>query len=150
MKKIIIIIAIIIAMFVIIKVFLPNEKKLVARDITSLKNAVEREDKMSIFEYLDDSYMDKHNITYEQMVNAIDEFFLQVDSIQIFMSGMKVWIDSTDSGNCIFASCSLGLKVLANLEGEKVFAFGGVLKPSPVRAWFKKTDKHYRIYYAEY
>ncbi|KPJ74396.1 hypothetical protein AMJ52_00665 [candidate division TA06 bacterium DG_78] len=150
MKKIIIIIAIMIVTFLIIKVFLPNEKNLVARDIKSLKNAVEREDKMSILEYLDESYMDKHNITYEHMVNAIDEFFLQVDSIQIFRSGMKISIDSVDGENNTYASCSLGLKILANLEGEKVLVYGGVFKPSPVRAWFKKIDRYYRVYYAEY
>lgn len=118
--------------------------------LLALKNAVEREDKMSILEYLDDSYMDKHNIMYEQMVNAIDEFFLQVDSIQIFMSGMKISIDSVDGKNNTYASCSLGLKILANLGGEKVLVFGGIFKPEPVRASFKKIDKHYRIYYAEY
>jgi uncharacterized membrane protein YvbJ len=150
MKKIIIIIALIIILFVIIKVFLPNEKKLVARDITSLKNAVEREDKMSILEYLDSSYVDGHNITYEQMVSTLDEFFLEVDSIQIFMSGMKISIDSIDGENNTYASCSLGLKILANLEGEKVIVFGGIFKPEPVRGSFMKNDKHYRIYYAEY
>ena len=150
MKKIIIVIAIIIVVLVIIKVFLPNEKKLVARDIMSLKKAVEREDKTGILEYLDDSYRDKHNITYEQMVNAIDEFFLQVDSIQIFMSGMKISIDSIDDQNNRYASCSLELKILATIEGEKVLVYGGVFKPEPVRALFKKSDKHYRIYYAEY
>jgi uncharacterized membrane protein YvbJ len=150
MKKIVTIITIIIIMFIIIKVFLPDEKNLVARDITSLKNAVEREDKIGILEYLDDSYIDKHDVTYEQMVNAIDEFFLQIDSIQIFMSGMKISIDSVDDENNTYASCSLGLKILANLEGEKVLVYGGVFKPEPVRASFKKIDKHYRIYYAEY
>jgi uncharacterized membrane protein YvbJ len=150
MKKIIIIVAIVIVTSIIITVFLPNEKKLVARDIRSLKNAVEKEDRIGILEYLDESYMDKHSIAYEQLVSAIDEFFAQVDSIQIFMSGMKISIDSVDDDNNTYASCSLGLRVLANLEGEKSIVFGGIFQPEPVRASFKKRDKHYRIYYAEY
>jgi uncharacterized membrane protein YvbJ len=150
MKKIIIIIAIIVVIFIVIKLFSADEKSLVVRDITSLKNAVEREDRVGILEYIDDSYMDNHRVTYEQLVNAIDEFFVQVDSIQIFMNALKISIDSIDIENNTYASCSLGLKILANLEGEKVLVYGGVFKPEPVRASFKKIDKHYRIYYAEY
>jgi uncharacterized membrane protein YvbJ len=149
-KKIVFAIIVIIVIFVIITFLLPNEKNLLMRDITSLKNAVEKEDKKSVLVYLDEHYIDRHNVTYEQLITTMDEFFSHVDSIQIFMSGMKVWIDSTDSENCVYASCSLGLRVLVNLEGEKAFAFGSMLKPSPVRAWFIKVDTHYRIYCAEY
>lgn len=148
--KIVIFVIVIIAIFVIIKLIIPGEKDLVARDIRSLKNAVEKEDKNGVFKYLDENYEDRNHMTYEQLVNAIDDFFSHADSIKIFMSGIKVWIDSIDSEKNIFASCSLRLKILAHYEGEKTLVFGGVFKPAPVRASFKKSGEHYRLYYAAY
>jgi hypothetical protein len=49
-----------------------------------------------------------------------------------------------------FASCSLGLRVLARYEGERVLVFGGVVHPTPVRAFFRKAGKNYILYHAIY
>ena len=149
-KKIVIVVIAIAVIFVIVKIVIPNEKKLLARDIKSLKNAVEKEDKISILRYIDEDYNDSYNATSQKFVNVIDGFFTQVESIKIIMSGMKIWIDSTDSEKTIFASCSLGLRIFAQYEGEKVLVFGGVIKPEPVRAYFKKSDGYYKINHAEY
>ena len=85
-----------------------------------------------------------------ELVETINQFFAQVDSIRVQMSGMKLSIDSTDKDNTIFASCSIGLRVIARFEGDRVLAFGGIVKPGPVKAYFKKYDQHYMVYKAEY
>lgn len=151
MKKriILIVIAIIIAVFI-IKMLIPTEKGRVKKDLKSLENAFEKQNKTELLKYIDETYKDRNNMTYEQLVMAIDNFFGQVESIKVSMSGIKINIDSTNNQNTIFASCSSGLKILAQYEGDKVLIFGGVIKPAPVRAYFKKSDKHYRVYYAEY
>jgi uncharacterized membrane protein YvbJ len=149
-KKIILaIIAVIIVIILIIKL-IPNEKTRFKNDIKALKSAVEHEDRTETFKYIDTTYLDRYNMSYEEFVNIIDNFFEQVEDIKIVISGMKVRIDSSDAQNNIFASCSLGLKVFAKLEDEKVLIFGGIIKPAPVRGWFKKSDKYYKVYAAEY
>jgi hypothetical protein len=115
----------------------------------SLRNAVEKENKIEMLKYLDRSYEDMYGMIYEEFVTTVDNFFEQFDTIKVSMSGLEINIDSTKA-NVIFASCSLGLKVFAKYEGDKVIVFGGVIKPSPVRAFLKKSNKHYKIYRAEY
>jgi hypothetical protein len=89
-------------------------------------------------------------MTYDEIMELIKQFLAEVDSIKVQMSGMKLNIDSTGNGDVVFASCSLGLRVLARFEGERVLAFGGIVHPASVRAFFKKSDGMYRAYYAQY
>lgn len=149
-KKIILIVtAIIIAIFI-IKTFIPTEKDCVKKSIESLKNAVEKKNKIETLKYIDETYKDKNNMTSEQLINIIDEFSAQCDSIKISISNLKINIDSTGAQNTIFASCSLGLKIFARQAGDRILVFGGIIKPAPVRAYFKKCGDHYKVYYAEY
>lgn len=149
MKKILLIPIAIIIITVIIRL-IPTEKDYFKKDITSLKTAVEREDKITVLLYVDELYLDRYNTTYDELMRSMNDFFATFDSIRVVMSGLKVKIDSTDKEKTIFASCSLGLKVFARYEGERVLVFGGIIKPDPVRAFFKKSGEHYRIYTAEY
>jgi hypothetical protein len=61
-----------------------------------------------------------------------------------------VYIDSTSSTGTIFARCSLGLKVSGRYQETPVLFFGGIIKPSPVKAWFKKAENLYQVYDADY
>jgi hypothetical protein len=149
-KKLLLCIVIAIIAAVIFIKLLPNEKDRVANDIKALKKAVEEKNKVNVLNYVEINYKDKYNTNYEELTNAIDDFFSQVDSIKVLMSGMKVSIDSTNKNNEIFAGCSLGLKVFANYEGYKGIVFGGLIKPASVHAYFKKSNNHYKIYSAEY
>jgi len=131
------------------KFFLFNEKNRLAVDINRLKNAVERENKTQVLIYLDETYHDQNDMTYQELINTIDDLFEAGDSIKILLSGMKIKIDSTTNNN-IFASCSLGIKVFAKYEGENTILFGGIIKPASARGYFKKSGSHYRLYSAEY
>lgn len=148
-KIILIVIAIVIAIFI-LKTLIPNEKDCVKKSIESLKSAVEKEDKIETLKYIDETYKDRNNMTYEQLIMIIDNLSAQVDSIKISISSLKINIDSTDAQNTIFASCSLGLKIFARQAGDRVLVFGGIIKPAPVRAYFKKYEDHYKVYSAEY
>lgn len=151
MKKTIVFLAVLALLVVMFfKFFIFGEKNHLANDIKQLKNAVEREHAQKVFYYFDPAYHDKNNIAYQDLRQIMDDLFAQGDSIKITMSGLKIWIDSTSKEKTIFARCSLGLKVFARYDGELVMVFGGAIIPSPVVGYFKKSDKHYKIYSADY
>jgi len=149
MKKLLLIIAVI-AIIILVWMLYPTEKRKVKNDITELRKAVENEDIEGITEYIDPQYQDASGMTYDEIMELIKQFLEEVDSIKVQMSGMKLNIDSTSNGDVIFASCSLGLRVLARFEGERVLAFGGIVHPASVHAFFKKSDGMYRVYYVQY
>ena len=149
MKKVLPVVVVLAVVIVIWQVY-PTEKKRLKSDISALKDAVEKEDTERVMEYIDPEYLDISGLAHSELVETISQFFAQVDSIWVQMRGMKLSIDSTGQDNTIFASCSLGLRVIARFEGDRVLAFGGIVKPGPVKAYFKKSDQHYRVYKAEY
>jgi len=141
-------VALIIIVFIVTKL-LPNEKRSLIRDINNLKDAVEKENINKTLDYFDKDYLDQHSLNFNDFRSMVEEFFKSADSINIMISGLKVWIDSTKN-NTIFAHCSLGLRVIARYENEKVLVFGGVIQPSPVKGYFRKEKNFYKIYSAEY
>jgi hypothetical protein len=151
MKKIVILalILVVIVIYIIIKC-IPNEEDRVKQDLKAFTRAVEQEDKQKMLLYIDDAYSDNHSIEYQQFISNIDNLFDVAESIRIQITGLRVIIDSTNAQNVFFASCSLGLKVFALYQGDRALVFGGLVKPNPVRALFKKAGEHYRVYYAEY
>lgn len=151
MKKIIILVFIIvvIAIYIIVKC-IPNEQTRVKHDLKAFAAAVEQENKLAMLLYIDETYTDNHANDFERFTANIDNLFDIAESIQIKMTGIKIIIDSTNTHNVIYASCSLGLKVFARYQGDRALVFGGLVKPNPVRALFKKTGEYYRVYYAEY
>ncbi|KPK62579.1 hypothetical protein AMJ83_10455 [candidate division WOR_3 bacterium SM23_42] len=149
MKKIYVAIAIIVLVIMVWKL-IPTEKRKLEKDILNIRKAFENENAQQVVQYIDPAYQDLSGRTHEEITQVIAQFFTEVDSIRVQMSGLKLSIDSTDEDNVTFASCSLGIRVLARYEGEKVLAFGGVVRPGPVRAFFRKTADRYRIYHAEY
>lgn len=150
MKKKLVGLAIVVVIIVVVIKSIPNEKKRLANDIKSLAKAVEKEDKNSVLEYLDNNYKDKNGLTRENLIKTIDDFFNEVDSINISISGMKIKIDSINSTKSIFATCSLGLKVFAKYGTDKVIVFGSIIHPASVRGYFKKSSEVYKLYSAEY
>ncbi|MCX7995050.1 MAG: hypothetical protein N3A65_04695 [candidate division WOR-3 bacterium] len=138
----------ILVIFIIIKL-LPDEKKNLIKDINNLKNAVEKEDVGTILNYFDKEYFDKRYLDFDGLKSTINEFLNNADSINIMMSGLKVWIDSAAS-RTIYAHCSLGLRVIAKYENEKVLVFGGVIQPASVKGYFRKQKENFRIYSADY
>ncbi len=151
MKKKLLIIAVIIviALYVMIK-SLPNEKTRIKQDINTFATALEQENKRDVLLYIDESYEDNHGMDYEVFVNNLANLFTTADTIRVKITGLKIYIDSTNAQNVIFAGCSLGLKIFARYQGDRVLIFGGLVRPNPVRALFKKTGERYRVYYAEY
>uniref|UniRef100_A0A7C6AEV3 Uncharacterized protein n=1 Tax=candidate division WOR-3 bacterium TaxID=2052148 RepID=A0A7C6AEV3_UNCW3 len=147
-KMVSIIAVLIILVFIIVRL-LPNEKRNLIRDINDLKDAVENENINKTLDYFDKDYLDQHSLNFNDFYSMVEEFFKSADSINIMMSGLRVWIDSTRN-NTIFAHCSLGLRVVARYENEKVLVFGGVIQPASVKGYFKKVKNFYRIYSAEY
>ena len=149
MKKIIPV-AIVLVVIILVWQLYPTEKKRLKNDILTLKQAVEDENTERVMEFIHPQYVDASGMGHNEMMESIGRFFAQVDTIRVQVKGMKMSIDSTDKDNTIFASCSLGLRVIARFEGDRVLAFGGIVKPGPVKAYFKKSDQHYKVYKAEY
>jgi uncharacterized membrane protein YvbJ len=148
-KKLLLAVSVIVIV-VIVWLLYPTEERKLRNDVKTLRKAVENESIESVSTYLDVQYGDNNDLTRDQLIDAIGRFFAEVDSITVQIKGLKVRIDSTTTDNAIFASCSLGVRVLARYEGERVLAFGGIVKPSTVQAWLRKTENTYKIYYAEY
>ena len=149
MKKIVPVVIVLVVVILIWQLY-PTETKKLKRDILILKKAVEKENTERVMELIDPLYIDMSGMVYSELVGSISQFFAQVDSIRVQMSGMKLSFDSTVKDNTIFASCSFGLRVVARYEGERVLAFGGIIKPGPVKAYFRKSDQYYKVYKAEY
>jgi hypothetical protein len=150
MKKAVWLILVVVVVVIIVWLWYPTEKRKLKSDIRSVKKAVETEAVDEIMEYIDLQYLDAKNLTHDEIVAVIVQFFAEVDSIRVQMGGMKMSIDSTGNRKVIFASCSLGIRVIARYEGERILAYGGIVKPGTVRARFRKTGDKYKIYYAEY
>jgi hypothetical protein len=149
MKKILVVVGII-AMIIIIWRVYPTEGKRLRRDINALKTAFENEDTAGVIGYIDPSYQELGGLFYSEIIETIARFFTQVDSIKVQMSGLELSIDSVTEENIVFASCSLGLRVTARYEGERMLAFGGIIKPNPVKGYFRKSGQYYMVYRAEY
>ena len=149
MKKFLLIIPIIIIL-ILIWLLYPTEERKMKNDIMELKRAVENENVENITKYIDPQYLDAAGMTHDEITELMLQFLAQVDLIKVQMSGLKLNIDSTNKENIIFASCSLGLRVLAKYEGERVLAYGGIVHPASVRGLFRKAEQNYRLYYAEY
>jgi len=128
---------------------LPDEKKRLLKDINKLKEGVEKENLAIVLDYIDRDYLDRHYFDFKKLESTIEEFFNTADSIRIMMSGIRVWIDSTVENN-FYAHCSLGLRVIAKYNNEKILVFGGVLQPASVKGYFRKEKNFYKIYSAEY
>jgi hypothetical protein len=150
MKKKYLLVLLVIIVVILIWRWFPTEQRRLKNDIKTLKDAVEGESVDDVMKYIDTEYTDNNNLTRERLVETIALFFEQVDSISVQMKGLKVSIDSTTHENVTFASCSLGVRVLARYENERALVFGGIVKPGPVRAWLRKSETNYRIYRAEY
>ena len=149
MKKILVVVGIVFVVIVIWKLY-PTEEKRLRSDISRLEKAFENENTVEVTGYIDTSYQDLGGLTYNEITETIERFFLEVDSIKVQMSNLELSIDSVTEENVVFASCSVGLRILARYEGERVLAFGGMIKPSPVRAYFRKSSQYYRVYKASY
>lgn len=150
MKKKLLLLLLILVIVIGVWLLYPTEERKLKGDIRTLKNAVENESVDLVVRYIDIQYHDNNNSTHDKIIDAITRFFAEVDSITVQMRGLKASIDSTSGENVVFASCSLGVRVIARYEGERVLAFGGIVKPSTVKARFRKTDGIYKIYHAEY
>jgi len=149
-KRIILIVLTVIVCVIVITLLPPPEEEHVKNDIDALKNAIEKEDRITTFSYIDESYRDKNFVSLEELKKSINDFFADFDSISIGMSNMKVNIDSIDVQKTVFASCNMGLKVFAQYEGETTILYGGIVKPAPMRVYLRKSGRHYKIYYVEY
>lgn len=135
---------------ILVWIWFPTEKRRLKSNIRSIQKAVEVESTDEIVEYIDLQYSDVNGLTRDEIVSVIIQFFAEVDSIKVQLGGVEVNIDSTGKEKTVFANCSLGVRVLARYEGERVLAYGGIVKPGTVRAYFRKTNDKYKIYYAEY
>lgn len=149
-KRIFLIVLTVIVCVIVIKLLPPSEEEHVKIDIEALKDAVEKEDTLTTFSYIDESYNDKNFTKPEELKKGIHDFFVGFDSINIGMSAPKVNIDSIDAQNTIYASCVVGLKVFAHYEGQTVILYGGIVKAAPVQIYLKKSGRHYKIYRTEY
>jgi len=148
-KKILgLVLLVVIAAFVII-CLIPREEDRVKHDINAFKDAVERKDRASVVRFISPEFTDNHGSSSEVILGNIDNLFEQFDSLSIAMTGLKVKIDSS-TASTVFASCSLGLKVFARHQGDRVLLYGGVIKPAPVKAHLKKTTDRYMVYWAAY
>ena len=113
MKKKFLIVPLLIIIVIIIWLFYPTEERRLKRDIMQLKKAVEGESIEEISTYIDDHYCDDNELRRDDLIDAIGRFFAEVESISVQIKGLKVMIDSTADDNTVFASCSLGVRVLA-------------------------------------
>lgn len=153
MKKILIVAAIalvIVCVYFIVQALTLSEKERAAKHIKALAAAVEQEQRDAVLNYIDSTYLDRRNMNYTQFISLIDEFFATLHQINVQIHNLEVTIDSTHADTAFFASCSLGLRVTARHEEERVLIFGGLVKPTSVRAYLKRTDTYYKLYDAQY
>ncbi len=152
MKKKITLTIMFVAVFVVAGLWLlsPNEKGRIRHDIKSLKTAVEQKKIDIALKYISRDYRDAHHGDFEEVAYSVRQLIGNFDSIRIVISGLNVDIDSVGALGAIFASCSMGLKIMARYEGDRTIVFGGVVKPAPVRAYWKKTGDNYQVYHAWY
>jgi hypothetical protein len=150
MKRYLALALVFIIVAVLIILLMPNEKKRLTRDIRTLEQAVEHRNKTLTAQYISISYLDAKGLDYKGLMQIIENMFLNSSSIEINLNHLKPSIDSTDPSRAIFASCSLGLRVFAVVDSQKVLLYGGVIQSSPVRAYFKKVSGKYELYSAEY
>lgn len=153
MKKVlfaVLIIAFGIAVYVIIQVLTISEQERATKHIKALAAAVENEQRDVVLDYIDSMYLDQRNMNYAQFVAMIDEFFSTLDHVNVQIHNLKVTVDSTQADTAFFASCSLGLRVTARHEEDRVLVFGGLVKPTPVYAYVKRTGAYYKLYDAKY
>ena len=149
-KKILVIILCVTAFCVILVILLPTEKKRFKRDIMSFKKAVEQENTREAIGFIAPDYRDRKGMTYPTFADMIERFATEFDSMNASMSGLKVFIDSTDEQGVLFAHCSLGLKLFARYQGDRTLLYGGIVRPASVRAWFRKMSDQYQVYDATY
>ncbi len=153
MKKILIaaaIIIVIICVYFVIQALTLSEEERAEKHIKALAAAVEREQRDLVLNYIDSTYLDQRNMNYGQFISMIDEFFASLHDISVQIHNLEVTIDSVHADTAFFANCSLGLRVTAWHEEDRVLIFGGLVKPTPVRAYLKRTDTYYKLYDAEY
>ncbi len=148
-KKLGLVLILLVVLVLVLIRFIPNEKNRLINDIKKMKNAVEKENRQDLLQYIDPAYQNQQGAAYQDIVTIIDGLFSDYDSIEVRMKDLKVNIDSTKDGT-FFGSCSLGLRVFVQYQGELMLVYGGAIQPAPVRGYFKKTDKHYRLYSATY
>ena len=149
MRKVFVVIGILVMIIIIWRVY-PTEEKRLRRDINTLKKAFENENAVVLAGHIDTSYQDAGGFSYSEIIETIEQFFAHMDSIRVQMNSLELSVDSVTDENIVFASCSLGLRVTARYEGERVLAFGGIIKPNPVKGYFRKSGQYYRIYKADY
>jgi hypothetical protein len=153
MRKILIAAAIIIVticVYFVIQALTLNETERATKDIRALAAAVEHEQRDAVLNYVDSTYLDQRSVSYTQFFTMIDEFFASLHNINVQIHNLQVTIDSVHTDTAFFASCSLGLRVTARHEDDRVLVFGGLVKPSPVRAYLKRTGAYYKVYDAQY
>lgn len=129
---------------------MPSEKKRFKQDVLSLKRAVEQENIQEILYYISPEYNDRHGTNFEAFAQTIETMTAEFDSLDVSISGLKVFIDSTNNQGTFYAHCSLGLKIFARYQGDRTLLYGGIVKPASIQAWFKKTAEQYQVYDAMY
>jgi hypothetical protein len=139
-----------IAVYIIVQALTISEQERAAKHIKALASAVENEQRDIVLIYIDSSYLDQRSMNYAQFISTIDEFFTSLDRLNVQIHNLKVTIDSTHADTAFFASCSLGLRVTARHEEDRVLVFGGLVKPTPVHAYLKRTNSYYKLYDAKY
>jgi hypothetical protein len=149
-KRILIILIIAAVLFVVLMFLLPTEKGRFKRNIRSFQKAVEQENTHEALRYISAEYRDRNGMDHSTFAMIVQNLAAEFDSMNVSISGLKVFIDSTDDQGIIFASCSLGLRLFARYQGERTLLCGGIVKPASVRAWFKKTTDQYQVYDATY
>jgi hypothetical protein len=127
----------------------PTEKKRVIGDLKRFADAVEWENRAATISYIDPMYRDSTGLVYPDLISLLIGLYADADSIHVNLSGFKVYIDSIHDRQ-VWARCSLGVRVWANFGPDKALVFGGVVQPSPVLAYLKKSELTYRVYSAEY
>jgi hypothetical protein len=150
MKKYVFVAAVVFAVALIFAIAnRPTEKKRVVSDLKSFARAVEDENRLVTLSYIDPMYRDSSGMTYLDFTNYLMNLYAEAGSINVNLSGFKVFVDSV-RGKQIWVRCSLGVRVWANFGPDKALVFGGVIKPSPVLAYLKKSELTYRVYSAMY
>ena len=149
-KRIIIISFAAFVLFLTLIILLPTEKGRFKQDIRAFKQAVEQENIPTALYYISPEYEDRKGMNFELFSQTIESITAEFNSLDVSISGLKVFIDSTDDQGTFFAHCSMGLKLFARYQGDRTLLYGGIVKPASVKAWFKKTAERYQVYDATY
>jgi len=165
-KYLLLVVVIAVAFFLSRRFIFVTEADRIRRVVNHARRALEQEQSDALMHLLASDFQDHYGNDRGAIKSDIDNFFSQVDSIEVMMKIGSVrinnldrhwvWNDSSgrDVGSHIDvvapgALCSLRVRIFGKVEGEKGIVLGGI-RPADVVLELVKNGTEWEVSYAQY